>query len=330
MQDLTKGSITGHLIGMAAFIGMGLVFQTLYFLVDLYFVSHIGKEAIAGVSAAGTAFFLVMAMTQLVGALGALSLIAQATGRKDAADADLVFNGQAMSFAAMCALLVLGLGYVYAGRIMSGYGADVQTAEQGRLYLMGFLPSLAAMFPSTAMGSGLRGTGVVKPTMIVQSLSVLLNVVLAPVLIAGWGTGHPLGVFGAGLASSIAVVLGLVVLTAVFPRVEHFLRIEPGDLGAPPYRMGPYRRHRPAGGGRVRADVRDLLGGLCCDPRLRGDGAGRVRHRRTHHAIDLPAGHGGGLCRRADSGQNYGAKQYDRVRETFRRPRSSGPRSCCP
>ena len=78
------------------------------------------------------------------------------------------------------------------------------TAEQGRIYLTAFLPALAAMFPSAAMHSGLRATGVVRPAMIVQTLSVLLNVALAPVLVAGWGTGRPLGVLGAGLASSIA------------------------------------------------------------------------------------------------------------------------------
>lgn len=38
-QDLTQGSITRRLVGMAGFIGIGLVFQTAYFLVDLYFVA---------------------------------------------------------------------------------------------------------------------------------------------------------------------------------------------------------------------------------------------------------------------------------------------------
>ncbi len=56
-----------------------------------------------------------------------------------------------------------------------------------------------------AMGSALRGTGIVKPTMVVQALTVLLNIILAPILIAGWGTGRPLGVAGAGLARPIAI-----------------------------------------------------------------------------------------------------------------------------
>ena len=66
MRDLTQGSITRHILGMAAFIAVGMVVQTLYFLVDLYFVSHIGKTAVAGVSAAGITWFVVMAATQLI------------------------------------------------------------------------------------------------------------------------------------------------------------------------------------------------------------------------------------------------------------------------
>ena len=44
--------------------------------------------------------------------------------------------------------------------------------------------------------------------------------VLAPVLIAGWGTGHPLGVAGAGLASTIAIVAGVLMLTLYFTKLE--------------------------------------------------------------------------------------------------------------
>ena len=79
-QDLTRGSITAKLVGMAGFIGIGLVFQTLYFIVDLYFVAGLGAAAIAGVGLAGNAFFLSLALAQMVG-VGALSLIARSIGR---------------------------------------------------------------------------------------------------------------------------------------------------------------------------------------------------------------------------------------------------------
>ena len=49
------------------------------------------------------------------------------------------------------------------------------------------------------------------------------TLILAPVLIAGWGTGHPMGVAGAGLASSIALAVGFVMLAFYFQRLEKFV-----------------------------------------------------------------------------------------------------------
>jgi len=61
----------------------------------------------------------------------------------------------------------------------------------------------------------------VKPAMVVQLLTVLLNLILAPVLISGWGTGWALGVAGAGLASTLASFVGVVLLWQYFRRCQH-------------------------------------------------------------------------------------------------------------
>ena len=50
-----------------------------------------------------------------------------------------------------------------------------------------------------------------------------MNTILAPVLIAGWGTGHPMGVAGAGLASTIAIVFGVVSDRVYFVRLEKYV-----------------------------------------------------------------------------------------------------------
>jgi putative MATE family efflux protein len=316
MQDLTQGSITRHLLSMAAFIGVGLIFQTLYYLVDLYFVARIGKEAVAGVSAAGSLFFLGMALTQLIG-VGALALIAQATGRKDEADAELVYN-QAMAFAVAAAVAALVLGYVYGERVLVALAADAPTARQGWLYLMGFLPSLALMFPATAMGSALRATGVVKPTMILQSVQVILNVILAPVLIAGLGTGVPLGAFGAGLASSIAVTIGFIGLLVVFPRVQKFIATDVGQW-----------RPRLSVWGRIVAIGAPAAGEFA----LMFVVFGVVYYTISSFGATAQAGFGIGMrimqsvflpamavafAAAPIAGQNFGAGKMDRVRETFR------------
>src|SRR5581483_5573567 len=171
---------------MAVFIGAGLLVQTLYLLIDLYFVSRLGKEAVAGVASAGTSTFITMALVQFV-SVGALSLISHAVGRKDQGDGQLVFE-QALSLGLVMAVLYIVLGCGFGAAALRAIAADAQTASFAQSYLFAFVPGLALMFPSAAMGSALRASGVVREPMLLQSATVLLNAILAPVLIMGWGT----------------------------------------------------------------------------------------------------------------------------------------------
>ena len=221
MHDLTQGSIPRHIIRMAVPMAIGMVFQTLYYLVDLYFVGRLGDAAIAGVSAAGNIQFIVMALTQVLG-VGTMVLIAHAAGRKDQVDGNLVFN-QSLLLAGIAAAVVFVGGLLFSARYLGTLAADADVLKAGTDYLFWFLPALALQFALISMGAALRGTGIAKPTMIVQVLTVMLNVILAPVLIAGWGTGRPMGVGGAGLASTISVLVGVIAMLVYFLRLEHFV-----------------------------------------------------------------------------------------------------------
>jgi putative MATE family efflux protein len=221
MKDLTEGPIPRHVLTMAIPIALGMLLQTLYFIVDLYFVARLGDAAIAGVSAAGNVMFVVFALTQTLG-VGTVALVSHAVGRKDRDEANHVFN-QSVALAAACAIFTLVAGYGLADGYMRFFGADAATMDAGVRFLDTFIPGLALQFALVVMGSGLRGTGIVQPTMVVQALTVLLNAALAPVLIAGWGTGVPLGVAGAGLASSLSVAAGVVLMTVYFLRLEKYV-----------------------------------------------------------------------------------------------------------
>ena len=144
-----------------------------------------------------------MAATQVLG-VGTMALIAQASGRKDQADANLIFN-QSLLLALIAGIVTLLGGYALIGPYMGSVGADERTVAAGSEYLRWFFPGLALQFALIAMGSALRGTGINKPALIVQMLTVVLNAILAPILIAGWLTHVPLGIAGAGLATSISV-----------------------------------------------------------------------------------------------------------------------------
>ena len=62
-----------------------------------------------------------------------------------------------------------------------------------------------------------------KPTIVVQVLTVLLNAVLSPIMIAGWFTGRPLGVAGAGLSTSISLAVGVLLMAIYFARLERYV-----------------------------------------------------------------------------------------------------------
>ncbi|RPH51912.1 MAG: MATE family efflux transporter, partial [Lysobacterales bacterium] len=136
MKDLTQGSVGGHLVTMAMPMAAGMIFQTLYYFVDLYFVAQLGDAAVAGVSAAGNAMFVILALTQVLG-VGAVALIAHAVGRKDQADANLLFN-QSLLIAALCGVLTLVLGYALAEPYVATVGADAATIRAGTTYLYWF------------------------------------------------------------------------------------------------------------------------------------------------------------------------------------------------
>lgn len=315
MRDLTQGPIPGHLVAMAVPIAAGMLAQTLYFLIDLYFVARLGEAALAGVGAAGIAMFVVMALTQTLG-VGTMALISQSVGRKDHDEADLVFN-QALSLALVCTAGTFVGGYLLSGFYMRAVGADPATMAAGTTYLAWFMPGLALQYVNMVMISGLRGTGVVKPTMVVQFVTVLLNAALAPILIAGMLTGRPMGVAGAGLASTIAVAAGTVLLALYFRTLEKYVHIRPASWRP---RLAIWGRMvnigLPAGGefgfmflymAVIYWVIRDF--GAAAQA---GFGLGT----RLMQSIFLPA-MAIAFATGPIAGQNFGAQQFGRVRETF-------------
>jgi putative MATE family efflux protein len=221
MRDLTRGPVAKTLISLAVPTAAGMLFQTLYLLVDLYFVAGLGEAAVAGVGAAGTLMFMVMALTQILG-VSTVSMMSQSVGRKEQGEANRVFN-QSMLISLVMALLTLVGGMACADAYMRGIAADAATQLAGTQFLYWFIPGMALHFPLVTMTSALRATGIVKPGMVVQIVTVLLNTILAPVLIVGWGGAPALGVVGAGLASSLSISVGILLLVGYFVKLEKYV-----------------------------------------------------------------------------------------------------------
>jgi putative MATE family efflux protein len=202
-----------------------MVFQTLYFLVDLYWVGRLGKEAIAGVGIAGNLTFIVLAITQML-AVGTTTLIAHAAGRKEREQAQLVLT-QSLLLAAFIGALFLVVVTAGHNAYVNSLSPDPVSAAAATSYLSWFIPAMALQFPMVVMGAALRGTGNFKPGMVVQTATVIINIVLAPALMFGWIGTRPMGVAGAGLASLIAIVVGTLWLAFYFFETASYLKLHP-------------------------------------------------------------------------------------------------------
>ena len=229
MQDLTTGSVTRHLLKTTSFMLVTMIFQTLYFLIDLYWVGRLGTDAVAAVGVAGNLSFLVLALTQMLG-VGTTTVVSHATGRKDHEQSLLMFNqSQVLAMVTGVAFLVLGL--LVRVPYSKMLAADAGTARLAGEYLLWFIPAMALQFALVAMGAALRAVGNFKLGMIVSTVTVIINMVLAPFLIFGWGTGHAFGVAGAAMSSLIAIVIGVVWLTKYFVVKDAYLRFVFADWG---------------------------------------------------------------------------------------------------
>jgi putative MATE family efflux protein len=315
MRDLTQGSITRHLLETAGFMLVAMVFQSLYFLIDLYWVGHLGKEAVAAVAIAGNLTFLVLAVSQMLG-VGTTTLMAHAVGRKDH-DRALVVLHQSQVLSIVVGVVFLATALALRGPYARTLGADAQTVDLALAYLLWFIPAMALQFGMVAMSAALRGSGNFKPGMVVQTVSVILNMVLAPFLIFGWGTGRPLGVAGAAIASLVAVVVGTVWLGSYFVRGDAYLHFTRGRFRPDTALWGQLLRiGLPAGAEFALMAAYLFLVYTITRPFGSEAQAGFGIGLRIIQAGFIPVV-ALGFAVAPVAGQNFGARHGDRVRRTF-------------
>ncbi|HKQ57819.1 MAG TPA: MATE family efflux transporter [Candidatus Eisenbacteria bacterium] len=316
MQDLTSGSLVRHLLKTTTFMLVTMATQTLYFLVDLYWVGRLGREAVAAVGISGNLMFVVLAVTMMLG-VGTTTLVAHAVGRKDHERALLVFNQSqvvSVGVGVLFLIITMAIRLPYANAL----SADAKTAELAAAYLLWFIPASAFQFAMVAMAAALRGTGNFKPGMVVQTATVILNMILAPILIFGWGTGRPMGVAGAAVATLVAVVVGTVWLATYFRTKDAYLHMVPADW-KPQFKLwgAMLKIGLPAGAEFALVAVYLFVVYAVIRPFGAAAQAGFGIGMRILQAGFMPVV-ALGFAVSPVAGQNFGARKYDRVRETFR------------
>jgi putative MATE family efflux protein len=315
MKNLSVGSIPGHVASMSLQMFIGMAVQVAYFVTDLKFVAMLGNDVAAGFSVAGNLWFFVLALTQILN-VGTAAMVSHAVGAQQHERANLVFN-QALMLSVFMGIFVLVLLYAVAHPYMQMEAADDTVRQAGIDYLRGVTPGLGIQFLMIAMFATLRGTGIVKPTMIIQFITVGLNILFAAILTIGWLTGKPYGAFGAGLATTLATICGVIISAYYFHRHEKYVsfhreQTRPNGevlrrllfIGLP---IGLEFMFMSLVMGVMFLVIRDF--GANAQAGL-AEGQGALRF------IMLPA-----MCvafaAAPIAGQNFGARKPDRVRETF-------------
>lgn len=293
---------------------LGMLVQTLYILVDLYFVAGLGTHALAAVVSSANLMFLVIALTQVL-SVGLVALMAPAVGAQNPTEANRIFHqGLWLGLAGTCGLFMFGPFLVQP--YVRATSTSIEVILLSQQYLNWFLPGLALQFVSVALVAGLRATGNVKSTMKIQLLTVFLNILLAPVLINGWLTGYAMGVAGAGLASTLSVSAGLVLLLFYLHKQELYLHLR--QIKKPDFKV--WRRLLaigcPAGAEFLLMFVFSALVYVLIKDFGSAAQAGFGAGMRLVQAISLPAV-AIAFSLPAVFGQNLGAGRSDRISASF-------------
>jgi len=214
LPNYTEGPIVGSLVKLALPIVFANLLQTAYQLIDTFWVGRLGAEAVAAVSLSFPINFLMMSMGGGLFIAGSI-LVAQNKGRGDLEQVDYI-SAQTMMMLILVSVIISPLGYFFAEPIMKLIGAQGNVLPNAVSFLqITFLGSIF-LFGYFAFQALMRGVGDVKTPIRIVFATVVMNFVLDPPLIMGWGPIPAMGVSGAAIATvicqGVAMVWGLALL----------------------------------------------------------------------------------------------------------------------
>lgn len=201
-HDYTQGDLREAVILLAVPMILELGLESVFAIVDMFFVSKLGANAIATVGLTESVVTLIYSVAIGIGT-GATAIVARRVGEKNPAAASHA-AAQAMSLAAGIALFLSLFGSIFAAEILRLMGASPQVVEEGsgfaRLMLGGSLPILLLFL----LNGIFRGAGDAAMAMRSLWLASGMNIILCPIFI------YAFGLKGAALATVIGRSTGVV------------------------------------------------------------------------------------------------------------------------
>lgn len=228
-QQLLEGPILKSLVILAVPIVFANLLQAGYQLIDAFWVGRLGGHAVAAVSVSFPVMFLSIALGAGFAIAGS-TLIAQYVGARN----DRMVNHVAAQTLLMIAAVSVALGfvgYVAAPGILTLMGVEPEVYTLALGFMRVSFIGLVFNFTFFMFQSIMRGIGETTLPLYIVGGTVVLNFILDPLFIFGWGPVPALDVMGAALATlgtqMIAAVVALIVLFTgrygIHLKMNHFV-----------------------------------------------------------------------------------------------------------
>ncbi len=204
-RDLTNGSLFWNLVFMSVPIMFSNFIQVVYNLTDTYFLGQMQEGATQAVAVTGLAFpiiFLLASLGQGL-AVAVTALVSRYKGRGETEKINLIL-GQTMLLNLVFIIFLVAVDLFALGHLLQWLKTPAEIIAEAHQYLQLILLGMVMMFIFFIFQSFAVAVGDSVSPMIINGISVLINLILDPILIYGLFGLPSLGVFGAGAATLIA------------------------------------------------------------------------------------------------------------------------------
>ncbi len=211
------------LAGMSLPAMLSMLVQSLYNVVDSYFVSKLGEEAFTAVSIAFPMQLLTLAFAVGVG-IGTNSLIARKLGEGKVDEATVTAR-TGLFLAIFNAAVFVIIGLVVSGPFISLFSDNPKVISMGTTYLTIVTAASAGMFIEIIHSKTLQATGNMLIPMISQLIGAIINIILNPILIFGWFGLPGLGIAGSAVATVIGQLTAMTYVMTMFRLKSHDIHL---------------------------------------------------------------------------------------------------------
>ncbi len=222
MTRLTDKKVSTTLIRMAVPMLAGTFAMNAYNLTDTWFVSRLGTVPLAAMAFTFPVVMIIRFITMGLGT-GALAIVAHAIGSNDHDNAKRLTT-HALILALLFSALITIVGQFMIHPLFSALGAQGEVLKMVLQYMRIWFAGAIVMAVPSMMTQILMGTGDTKSASITMVVGTLVNLVLDPIMIFGWGVIPALGISGAALATIISQTFALLFPLYVLSQKHHLIR----------------------------------------------------------------------------------------------------------